>query len=126
MNDTTSMVTLTGLALDPQAVVGSVRSVKFTLSQNCTDPATLSVAPASNMLKSTSGFTQLEVSLNNTSGLSGGLWAVCVDWSASAYVGAYVRVGSVGDFVTVGALLLAFLFLFCFLSTRLCDLLGCY
>ena len=89
--------------------LGSVRSVRFELSANC------SVGLASNssnvIVESLSSTTYVEDVINyatlavplTSTGLSVGLWSVCVDWAASTPVNSFVRIGSSLDWIHVAS-----------------------
>lgn len=103
--DASSVLTLSGVALDPATQRGSVRSVRFELAGTCTAEATsvnAVVQPLMSNVSASANLFELYVPLVNTSGLSGGQWSVCVDWVAASVVPTYVRVGDAGLYVTVG------------------------
>lgn len=103
--DASSVLTLSGVALDPMTQRGSVRSVRFELAGTCTAGATSAnavVQPLMSNVSASASLFELYVPLVNTSGLSGGQWSVCVDWVAASVVPTYVRVGDAGLYVTVG------------------------
>lgn len=104
--DTTAVITLTGVALDPAASSGSVRSVVFEMAATCTaDMASSSntiVSVAAASMSANAQLTALSIPLSSTVGLSAGSWSVCVDWRASGVSSSYVRVGTTSASILAG------------------------
>lgn len=99
------IVTLTGIALDSLTGRGSVRGVRFERSASCSNGTSSSAPAVSPLMTAVSWnaeFSELVVPLVNTSGLSAGLWSVCVDWAGYLADPNYVRVGGNESYVQAG------------------------
>lgn len=105
VNDASQVVTISGVGLDPDSIVGSVRSVRFENALTCTASGSSNntiVTPVFGQVSTNAAKTLLVVPLAGTSGLSGGLWSVCIDWTAFNNSDLYVRVGNASAVISVG------------------------
>lgn len=112
--DSTAFVYLLGVGLDTDAVVGTIRSLRFERAVTCS-PTVNTTNPASmtdlSQALLASNFSSLSVPLSQFGGLSAGVWSLCIDWTASTSVDPYVQLQSsntsnvlVGEFVSFLAL----------------------